>query len=164
MTGTSSPGLRYSNDHSRKQSTVTPERMNRMRPVVAALLLCLASHPLQAQQCRLHADRRASPTRAGGRDRGGSASFSRKQRRVDPRPSFEPRRHTADGESPRQRLPARRRANAPHELQQIGKTTFRLRDLARYEFEADGQGNIIAVTTTGPDGVPDRVSLSGGGS
>jgi retinol-binding protein 3 len=57
-----------------------------------------------------------------------------------------------------------RGTHPPQRLQQIGKTTFRLRDLARYEFETDGQGNIIAVTTTGPDGVPERVSLSGGGS
>jgi retinol-binding protein 3 len=51
-----------------------------------------------------------------------------------------------------------RGTNPPQPLQQIGETTFRLRDLARYEFETDAQGTIVAVTTTGPDGVRQRVS------
>jgi retinol-binding protein 3 len=51
-----------------------------------------------------------------------------------------------------------RGTNPPQPLQQIGETTFRLRDLARYEFETDAQGTIVAVTTTGPDGVRQRVT------
>jgi retinol-binding protein 3 len=57
-----------------------------------------------------------------------------------------------------------RGSQPPQSLQQIGEATFRLRDLARYEFETDGEGTIIAVTTTGPNGVPERVSRSGGGA
>jgi retinol-binding protein 3 len=56
-----------------------------------------------------------------------------------------------------------RGSQPPQSLQQIGEATFRLRDLARYEFETDGEGTIIAVTATGPNGVPERVSRSGGG-